>query len=400
MTGLSPAPDPAAADDLPALASALVSVPSENPPGDEQQCAAFIADWLRQRDVGAELVGGSDPERQSVGARVGEGSPTLVLNGHTDVVPVETPDAWSRAPYAGTIEDERLYGRGAADMKTGLAVAMCAAVDLAPEIRDGTLPGSVVVHAAMGEETGAPGTHSLLEAGYGGDGAVVLEPTELRAGTSAKGVATYRVTIDGRAAHASHPDRAESALTAAAALVEAVEAYDDSLAGRSDPNKNRLCGRARASVTEFAAGTRGNMAVIPDRAELLVDRRVLPGESPEPIAGEIDDLLADLERTRDVTARRDLVEYYAPASIDPEHPLAARFRGLSADRAGVTDEPWGLEAATDAREFISRGTPAIIWGPGSLDQAHTVDERIDLDGAARCLELLKTGIRKTLLDSV
>jgi succinyl-diaminopimelate desuccinylase len=384
-------------DDLPALAAELVRIETGNPPGNERPCAEFVAGWFDERGIDATLLEVPSAERPQAVAEVGdrEDGPTLVLNGHTDVVPAGDPDAWTHDPYAGAIEDGRLYGRGSADMKTGLALAMLTARGLAPEIESGALDGSLVVHAAMGEETGDPGTASLLEAGYGGDAAVVLEPTGFRVGTRAKGVATFRVGVAGAAAHASHPDEGTNAVDAARPVLDAIDEYDARLREREDD----LVGRAYATVTELSAGTDSNMAVLPDRAELLLDRRILPDERFEDVAAELDELFAGVEREAGVDVDRELVMHYDSAGIADGSPLAERFRRLSAERADAPTEPWGMEAATDAREFVKQGTEAVIWGPGDLSRAHAVDECIDLDEAALGLDILKTATREILSGS-
>jgi succinyl-diaminopimelate desuccinylase len=399
-------------DDLADLAADLVRIQTENPPGDERPGAEFIAEWFAERDIDTRLVERPDPDRPQVVAQVGsnreaevcrsdadhsnadDSTPTLVLNGHLDVVPPGDPDQWTRDPFAGTVEEGVLYGRGSADMKTGLALAMLALRDLAPEFEDGPLDGSLVFHAAMGEETGDPGTRTLLEAGYGGDYAVVLEPTDFRVGTSAKGVVTYRVGVSGSASHASRPDQGTNAIDAARPVLAAIDDYDDRLREREDP----LVGRAYATVTEFEAGTDSNMAVLPGRAEFLLDRRVLPDESYEDVEGEIETLLAEVERESGVETDLSLVKHYASAGIAPDSPLAERFRTVSAEMADAPREPWGLEAATDAREFVAAGTPAVIWGPGELARAHSADERIDLREAAVGLDILKRAVRGILSD--
>ncbi|USZ67359.1 M20 family metallopeptidase [Halorussus salilacus] len=383
------------ASELAELAADLVRIETENPPGDEAPCAEFVAEWFDECGVDAALVEEPDPERPQAVATVGdpEGEgPTLVLNGHTDVVPAGDREAWSHDPYAGEITDGRLYGRGAVDMKTGLALAMLAARDLAPDIESGDLDGALRVHAAMGEETGDPGTRALLDAGYGGDVAVVLEPTDFRVATRAKGVATYRVGVSGAASHASHPDEGTNALDSARPVLDAIDAYDARLREREDD----LCGRAYATVTEFEAGTDSNMAVIPERAEFLLDRRILPDEEFGAVEDELDDLFASVEREAGVETHRELVQHYASAGIPDDAPVARRFRALSAELADAPDEPWGMEAATDAREFVKDGTDAIIWGPGNLSQAHAADEYVELDDAALGLEILERAARELL----
>lgn len=382
--------------ELTEFASNLVAIPTENLPGDERPCAEFVVEWFEARGVDATLVETPSAERAQAVAEVGDADegPTLVLNGHTDVVPAGDRDQWSHDPFAGTVEDGRLYGRGSADMKTGLAVAMLAVRDLAGEVEQGDLDGSLVFHAAMGEETGEPGTRSLIEAGYDGDYAVVLEPTDFRVGTSAKGVATYRVGVDGSASHASRPDQGVNAIDEARAVLAALDEYDDRVREQEDP----LVGRAYATVTEFEAGTDSNMAVLADRAEFLLDRRILPEEDFESVEAEIEAVLAEVEREAGIETDLALVQYYASAGIPADHRLASTFRDRSVELADAPDEPWGLEAATDAREFVAAGIPAIIWGPGELAQAHTADEHIELEDAALGLEILKEAARRLLSD--
>jgi len=429
MTTETPHDDPDAfRDELADLAADLVRIPTENPPGDERPCAEFVVEWFADHGIDATLVEEPSADRAQAVAAVGSGAkvggdtgrrndegceddaepgddegPTLVLNGHLDVVPAGDPDQWSHDPFGGVLEDGRLYGRGAADTKVNLAIAMLAVRDLAAELEgksadagetddEDDLVGSLVFHGAMGEETGDPGTRTLLEAGYGGDYAVVLEPTDFRVGTSAKGVATYRVGVEGTASHASRPDQGVNAVEQAGVVLGAIDDYDDCLREREDP----LVGRAYATMTEFEAGTDSNMAVLPGRAEFLLDRRILPDETVETVQREIEDLLAAVGRDAGVETDLTLVQHYASAGIPADHPLAVRLRESSAEIADAPAEPWGLEAATDAREFVAAGTPAVIWGSGELAQAHTADECIDLGDAALGLEILKDAARELL----
>ncbi|WP_132057875.1 M20 family metallopeptidase [Halorussus amylolyticus] len=382
------------ADELASLARDLVRIETENPPGNERPGSEFVVEWFESQGLDAVLVEEPSAERAQAAAEVGDpdAGPTVVLNGHLDVVPAGDPDQWSHDPYGGEIADGRLYGRGSVDMKTGVALAMLTARDLAADLESGDLDGSIVVHAAMGEETGDPGTRSLIDAGYDGDCAIVLEPTDFRVATRAKGVATYRVGVSGESSHASHPDEGTNAVDQARPVFDAIDEYDARIREREDD----LCGRAYATVTEFTAGTDSNMAVIPERAEFLLDRRILPDESFDDVEDELDALFETVERESDVVTDRELVQHYASAGIPDDSPLAERFRRLSAERADAPDDPWGMEASTDAREFVKDGTPAIIWGPGNLSQAHSADEYIDLDDAALGLEILKDATRGLL----
>ena len=379
--------------DLAALAATLVRIETENPPGNERPAAEYVHEWFGHHGIDSTLLTDPDPERPQVGARVGDGGPTLVLNGHTDVVPAGDHDEWSYPPYDGVVDDGRLYGRGSVDMKTGIAVAMLTALELREDLESEELDGSIVVHAAMGEETAAPGTRTLLEAGFDGDMGIVLEPTECRVATSAKGLAWYELSWPGEPSHASRPDQGHNAIGDLPAVLGAVDAYDARLRDRTDP----LCGQAYATVTRVLAGEGTNRAVLPDRGSLVLDRRILPGESVSDVDSEVAALAEAVERDHDIALSWERTETYASASIPTDHPLAETVREHAAAVAGAPEEPWGIEASTDVRNFVNdAGIPAITWGPGSLEQAHTVDEYVDLPAAEAGLEALRRAARDLL----
>jgi len=391
-------PNTEAADyptDLASLAAALVRIETENPPGNERPAAEYVHDWFAHHGIDSTLLSEPDPDRPQVGARVGDGSPALVLNGHTDVVPAGDHEEWSYPPYGGVIEDGRLYGRGSVDMKTGIAVAMLTALELADPVESGELAGSLVVHAAMGEETAAPGTRTLLESGFDGDFGVVLEPTECRVATSAKGLAWYELGWPGEPSHASRPDQGHNAVGDIAPVLAAIDAYDERLRERTDP----LCGRAYATVTRVVAGEDTNRAVLPGRARLVLDRRILPGETVAAVDDEVAELVERIEREHGIPVTWKRTETYASASIPTDHPLAEAFREHAAAVVDAPTDPWGIEASTDVRNFVNDASiPAITWGPGRLDQAHTVDEYVDLSAAEAGMEALRRAATDLLSD--
>ncbi len=374
-----------------ALASDLVAIDTSNPPGKEKACAEYIVEWFDERDIDANLVETPDPDRPQVGAEVGAGSPSVVLNGHIDVVPAGDRSQWEHGPFDGDIIDGQLHGRGSADMKSGVAIAMLATVELADEIRDGELEGSVVFHAAMGEETAEPGTKTLLEEGYDGDYGVVLEPTTMRTATREKGLVWYEITVEGDPSHASRPDQGTNAIAAARPVLDALEVYDAEVRTRTDD----LLGPAYATVTMFDAGTKEN--VVPENATVTIDRRLLPSESIAEIDDEIDDLLSAVEAEHGIETTWERTRTYEAAAIDDDSELAEVFRKHSHDVAGISKDPWGVTAATDVRNFINdEGIEAITWGPGAMDQAHTYNERIELGEVADGLEALLGASRELL----
>jgi succinyl-diaminopimelate desuccinylase len=378
-------------DELTALIEQLVSLETENPPGNERRAAEFIHEWLTDRGIDATMVHEPYDHRPQVAARAGDGDPTVVLNGHIDVVPAGDREEWSHPPYGADVDDGRLYGRGSVDMKSGVALAMRALEELAAELETGDLRGTLVFHAAIGEETGEPGTRTLLERGYGGDYGVVLEPTAMRTATSEKGLAWYEITVAGEPSHASRPEQGDNAITNARPVLDAIEAYNDDLAGREDD----LVGRAYATTTEIEAGTKEN--VVPEDAVITVDRRFLPSESAAEIDQEIDELLAGVEASHGIETTWERTRTYESAAIDVDSHLASVFRERSAELADVSPDPWGVKGSTDVRNFVNdAGIEAITWGPGQLDQAHTYDEHVDLREATVGLRVLKASVRELL----
>lgn len=369
--------------ELTELIADLVAIETENPPGNEAACTEYVLDWFEGRGIDAERVEEPYPDRPQVGARVGDGDPTVVLNGHIDVVPAGDRDQWSAGPYDAEIRDGKLYGRGSADMKTGVAIGMLAMAEFAERFDAGDVEGTLVFQAAIGEETAEPGTKSLLEAGYTGDYGVVLEPTGMRTATSEKGLAWYEITVRGDPSHASRPDQGTNAIAHARPVLDALAEYDESVRNRED----ELVGSAYATVTKFESGTKEN--VVPEKAVITVDRRFLPSESGSDVDGEIDDLLGGVAEEHDIEVSWERTRTYESAAIPDDSELAEVFRAHSEAVAGVSTEPWGVKASTDVRNFVNDAdVEAITWGPGDISQAHTYDEHVDLAHAADGYEAL------------
>ncbi len=378
-------------EELRELVADLVSIDTTNPPGREGACAKYIVEWFDDRGIDADLVEAPYPDRPQAAVKVGSGDPTLVFNGHIDVVPVGDRDEWTYDPFGAHVEDDRLYGRGSVDMKTGVAIGMLATAELADDVQSGDLPGSVVFQAVIGEETAEPGTKTLLERGYDGDYGVVLEPTGMRTATREKGLAWYEITVEGDPSHASRPDQGRNAIERARPVLDALEAYDAEIRSRED----ELLGSAYATVTMFESGTKEN--VVPEQAVISIDRRFLPSESAETIDEEIDDLVSSVAAEHGFDVSWERTRLYESAAIDDESDLADVFRAHSASVAGVPSDPWGIEASTDVRNFINdAGIEAITWGPGDISQAHTYDEHVDLTAAEDGLDALLRASREIL----
>lgn len=378
-------------EELRELIAKLVRIESENPPGNEAACARFIDQWFAERDVETTVVRAPYEQRPQVVASVGSGAPCVVLNGHMDVVPAGDVDDWQYPPYNPTIEDGRLYGRGAVDMKTGLALAMLTLARLREPLERDELDGTVVVQAAVGEEAAEPGTATLLENGYGGDFGVVLEPTGLQTVTSVKGCAYYEFEVRGESAHAGQPDDGTNAIERALPVLERLKAYGEAVREREDS----LVGPEQATLTMLDAGVKEN--VVPDSVTISMDRRFTPAESAASIDAEIERMVTEITENLGSPVEWRRTRTYDSARSAADSELATVFRRRSNLVADVPSEEYGSVVATDMRNFVNDAAiPAITWGPGDVGQAHSTDECVDLAEAEAGLTILEQSVRDLL----
>ena len=353
-----------------ALARELVRVDSRNPglvpgaPGEAavaQTLAAVLAAWGFRVDVRDAL-----PGRPNVVGRVGvPGARTLMFNGHLDVVGV---DGMVHAPFEAEVRHGRMYGRGSADMKGGIA-AMCAA---AARAAAAGLDGEVIVAAVIDEEYESAGTRALLEGGERADAAVVAEPTRLAIAPAHRGFAWIDVLVRGRAAHGSRYDIGVDAIRHAGLLLAELDALEETeLSART----HRLLGHASLHASLIEGGT--GMSTYPDRCLLRLERRTLPGETPWHAAREVRDACARVRARRpsfdgEVTLRFA----QAPSDVDQDAPIVRALAAAAAESGGPVRIE-GLSAWTDAALLNAAGIPAVCFGPGDIALAHAAEEWIE-----------------------
>ncbi len=363
----------------------LVRIPSVNPPGGEKPVAEYLLNQLASWGIEAELIPEPDPNRPQVLARLrGNGTrPPLLLNGHMDVVPTGDPSRWEFPPFSGTIKNGRLYGRGSSDMKGGLSVAL----EVCRVIHTAGIPlsGDLALPFAMGEETGEPGTQTLLErSGYRDGFAIVLEPTGLSVCVAGRGLAWFRITIEGKSTHASIAEQGINPIDMFLSLGPAITKYNEKIRQRRHP----LCGSATCAMTMVHAGEKEN--VTPETLSLVLDRRINPGEKVENVQQEIEDLLVSLaESDKNFHAHLELIHQYEPAEIPPDISQVSLLCRSVEQATGEKAVVHGAPFSTDARNFINDvGIPAVVFGPGEMNQPHTLDESIrvsDLTAATRAI---------------
>lgn len=374
-----------------ALTQELIRIATPNPPGRVRECAELVAAHLAAAGLETELAIGEGEVVNVVGSLdLGGDGPTLVLNGHLDVVPAG--EGWSVDPFEAEYRDGLIYGRGAADMKGGLAAMILALGRLAR--RRGSLAGRVVFLGAGDEETGSlQGTAFLVGQGYArnADFAIVAEPTNLEVEVGNRGLRWLEIEIQGCAGHASRPHLGANAISHGARVVAALENMVFDL--RNDLFEEPV---PTLAVTMIQAGTKIN--VIPDRCLLAIDRRTLPGEDTDTVVGQVEAVLATVADERFRTSVRALPVRWSAFALAPEQPVV---QALQAARRQVLGRPSRLQAksaCTDASYLYEQGIPAALFGPGDACWAHAADERIPLsqvvDGARVLVEAATLLLRR------
>jgi len=316
--------------------------------------------------------------RPNVIARLAGEGPTLLLNGHLDTVGV---DGMTVDPFAATVENGRLVGRGSCDMKGGVAALLAAARRLA---ETGPRPNLIVALTADEEYASIGMADFVAQLDTAVDLALVCEPTSLRVMPAHKGFVWLEVDFRGRAAHGSRPDIGIDAIRHAGLYLAALDRYSEEL--RQRPAHPLL------QHGSFHAGTiSGGSAesVYPDRCTLLIERRTMPGERSEDVVSDFSSVLEALssrEPSLDATLRKTLERPGSEVAIDGR--LVQGLLAAAADEgtpAGVE----GMTAWVDAALLNEAGIPAVCYGPGSIEQAHTVDEWIDVEEIRVCARVLE-----------
>lgn len=361
--------DPAELRDL---LCGLIQQPSPNPPGREEEVARYLADACRERELEARLDEVA-PGRPNVQARVGPAAAGgLMLLAHTDTVPAGA--GWTHPPFGAAEQDGRVIGRGAVDMKAGIAAAVVAMTALA---RSGVaLSAPVVLEAVVDEEETGLGVRAMLaRGGIDAAAAIVPEPTGLQTIIACRGNCYVDVEVHGRAAHAGSQHEGCNAIYGAADVVAGVRRLHEELAGETHP----LLGAGGWSVGLINGGT--GTAMVPDRCRVSVDRRLLPGQTGEDAKDEIDALLASLDLgARGLTATSELLMEIPSFQVPAHHPFVGAVRSASIE-AGAPEQPVaGWTAACDGGYLMrDTGIPTVVLGPGSVvDQAHRPDESVEL----------------------
>ena len=345
-------------------------------------------------------------DRPSVGGVLEFGDPdagpTVVLNGHIDVVPAEA-DLWSSPPFEATWDGDDLTARGAADMKSGVAACVFAARNLAADPPSGD--GRVVVEAVAGEEEGGIGAASAMRSNpypFERDACIIAEPTELHPIVATEGSLMKRLRIEGRSAHAATPWYGEDVLDHFDAIRGAFEA----LAAEREVRVTHELYEDFPTKWPVVCGTvdAGTWAsTVPDVHTSEWRIGVAPGETVAEVEAEFEERLADVIAESEWLSEhppefeRFSIQFEA-SEIDADEPIvkAVQTGMRDCDLPAENTEPEGATYGADARHFIEAGIPAVLFGPGSISQAHFPDETIDFREVETARDVIEHAVRAYL----
>lgn len=371
--------------DAVALARALIKIDSRNPtlvpgaPG-EGDVARTLASVLDDWGFAVQLVD-AGPGRPNVIARIGpDGAPTLMLNGHLDVVGVE---GMTHEPFDADVRAGRIYGRGSADMKGGIA-AMCAAACAAGSKSD----AQILITAVADEEYESLGLRALLASGVRADAAIVTEPTSLAICPAHRGFAWLDVSFTGRAAHGSRYDLGIDAIMHAGLLLAELDALEKT---RANGPVHPLLGRGSLHASTIRGGV--GMSTYPERCDLALERRTLPGESAEKAIREVKEACDRVRARRpELEAEVRLRTAQAPSDVPVDAAIVGWLRTALEDE-GMAVTIAGLSAWTDAALLNEAGIPAVCFGPGDISLAHAAEEFVPVSDIEQCTRVLTRVVR-------
>lgn len=318
----------------------------------------------------------------------GEG-PTLLLLGHTDVVPPGDLGAWSSDPFRPEIRGDRLIGRGACDMKAGTASITYAARAL---LASGTrLQGDVILAAVSGEEDGGLGTYALLHQGIAADACVIPEPTSLDLVPANGGALTFRLRIHGRATHASRRTEGVSAVDKLLPVLEELKRLEARRNESVDPLMQRWPIAYPLSIGTVHCGDWAS--TVPDL--LVAEGRlgVALGETPAQARADLEAALAHLCDQDPWFAEHPVeVEWwggqFASGRTDPDHPVVRDLGDVAAGILGTRPDLYAAPYGSDLRLLVGAGIPTVHFGPGESAAAHAPGEWVDLRETVACAQIL------------
>jgi len=353
------------------LTATLVAIRSY--PGEERDVQEAVATWLRANGIAAEERPTEDLNRPNIVAQIENGpGPVLLLNGHTDTV--LAAEGWSSDPWTPRRDGDRLYGLGACDMKSGVAAAMLATRSL-DRHRD-RWGGTVIFTSVVDEEAYSIGARALINGGIRADACIVTESSWEQPALGSVGKVLIKVEVIGKASHASWPWEGVNAAVEAARFAVAMERL---------PLGTHARLRASQCVLSLLSGSAQYVITVPEKATILVNRHIVPGETAESVLAQYQALAGGLNSP----AQFELSiapPYYPSWEIGADHPLVVALATAYSAETGSVPE-WGYIGFGDANLFSDAGIPTVQVGPHGGNY-HAANEWVSVQSIAAAARVL------------
>ena len=356
------------------LLRSFIKIKSVNPPGNENQIANFIKKFLLKNNIQSELVP-LEEGRSSVIAKIeGEEERNITLCGHLDTVGVKEED-WTKPVFEGLIENEKMYGRGASDMKGGVAAILYAAVLLK---RRGIVPKKTVQLALTADEEWVyRGSKNLVDGGYFDhtDFLIIAEPSNLQVSTGEKGELWIKAKFYGKSAHGSTPEVGiNTIIPGSEFVVNVTERYEKIF--EADP----FWGKTSLNIGQFHGGVQVN--IVPNYSEIQLDFRVISKEDEKKVVELVRKTGEEIAKKHKVRFTEKIFNYHSPIFTSSDNPYVKKFL-----QAARMKEVIVTKYCTDGATIIpEKKIPFIVFGPGDIAQAHQNDEYIELESLYRAVD--------------
>ena len=379
------------------LTSDLVKFNTADPPGKNTlEAQEWFAGVLRDNGFTTELFDVFPGEPDLVGVLKGTGGGrSIILNGHIDVAEVRPDEKWIHPPFEPVVESGRIYGRGTTDMKGGLAACVTALRSL--KQCNITLRGDVLFESVIGEEAGEPGTLRCLERGYKADFALVPEPSDFNIAGQG-GVITGWITIkspqtihDGARRLCIHAGGGLDGANAIEKMVKIISALQELERHWAVMKSHPMMPIGTTTINPAVIEGGRHPAFMADECKLWITVHYLPNEDHEKVTREIEDTVLSASKADPwlrnnppqfkwggTSLVKDRGEVFPPANIDPNHPGVRTINQAHRDVTGRSAEVVCWPSVSDAGWFARAGIPVAIYGPGSLRQAHIINEYLEL----------------------
>ncbi len=362
----------------------LIQIPTENPPGKTEEVVNFLVKEVFKEEEGfrnkiiTHMKNGV--KLHNLVSKIGSGKKKILLSGHFDVVPVGDQTKWSYPPFSAKVVDNRVYGRGSADMKGGIT-SIIGVMKLLESNSHFMENYELIFLGSADEEAGMTGSELLSKKEFINNAELIIiaEPTNLDIGVAEKGVLWATIRVIGKSAHGSMPQEGHNAIEG---IFKIIPKINNCLENKS----NKILGRSTINIGKIHGGTKIN--IVPDYTELEIDFRLIPEQEHEKVIDnlreiELEPYSIDVEITNSLHS----------LLTDTNHPFVQNLKNIT------NSEFIGLSYATDACKYISPTNfiPFVIFGPGDPNNVHKPNEWVQLEQVFQTTELLTEALIKTYL---